>query len=127
MSPQVELMELIRREAAAGCGIEVCLDGTPADGGVSAELAPGYTDALYYDKSAIRTVPVLLIGKDKDQAGCADRLCRICNHLQRLKQYPQADGFTWLDATTATEPNKVGRQEDGQWIYSAIVNTRIHF
>ena len=37
MEPQVELMELIRKTINNNCGIEVCLDGTPKRGGVSAE------------------------------------------------------------------------------------------
>lgn len=127
MSPQVELMNLIRREAEENCKVEVFLDGTPAGGGVSAELAPGYTDGLYYDKRAVRTIPVLFFSKGRDQEETAETLCRICNYFQHLKRYPQTGGFTWLDAMTATEPNKVGRQEDGQWIYSAIVNMKLYF
>lgn len=127
MAPQTKLMELLRKEIMEQCGVSLSLDGLPADGGVSAELAPGYIDSLYYDKAAIRTIPVLLLSKGKDQKAVLDRLCEICNYIQRLKTYPQAAGFAWLDAETATEPNLVGRQEDGQYIYSAIINTKIYF
>ena len=127
MEPQVELMELIRKTISNNCDIEVCLDGTPKHGGVSAELGAGYAESLYYNKKSIRIIPVLFLSKGKDQAACLNLLCRICNGLQCLKQYPQAEGFSWLDSATATEPNLVGRQEDGQWIYSAIMNMKIYF
>ena len=127
MEPQVELMNLVRMVIRNNCGIEICLDGTPKHGGVSAELGAGYADSLYYSKKAIRIIPVLFLSKGKDQAECLKRLCKICNSLQILKQYPLTEGFSWLDAATATEPNLVGRQEDGQWIYSAVMNIKIYF
>lgn len=127
MEPQVELLNLIVKTVKEKCGIEVSLDGTPFEGGVYAELAPGYNDALYYSKQAIKVIPVLFLSKDRDQTVCLNALCRICNYLQALRRYPQVEGFAWLDAVTATEPNKIGRQEDGQYLYSAIVNTKIYF
>ena len=97
MEPQVELMQLIRKTINNNCGIEVCLDGTPKRGGVSAELSAGYADSLYYSKKSIRIIPVLFLSKGKNQAACLNQLCRICNDLQHLKQYPQAEGFPgWI-------------------------------
>lgn len=127
MEPQVELMNLVRKTINDGCGIYVHLDGTPKHGGVSAELGAGYTDVLYYSKKAIRILPILFLSKGKDQVDCLDRLSQSCNYLQSLNRYPEAEGFAWLDAVTATEPNLVGRQEDGQWIYSAVMNMKIYF
>lgn len=127
MEPQVELLNLIVKTVKEECEIDVSLDGTPFDGGVSAELAPGYNDTLYYSKQAIKVIPVLFLSKDRNQSTCLNALCKICNHLQVLKKYPQAEGFVWLDAVTGTEPNKIGRQEDGNYLYSAIVNAKIYF
>ena len=98
------------------------LDVYKRQGGVSAELSAGYADSLYYSKKSIRIIPVLFLSKGKNQAACLNQLCRICNDLQHLKQYPQAEGFSWLDSATATEPNLVGRQEDGQWIYLSLIH-----
>ncbi len=127
MEPQVELMELTKKAVEENCGIRICLDGTPNDGGVSAEVGAGYIDSQYYTKEAIRVLQVLFLSKGSDQVECLDQLGRICNMFQAMRQYPPAESFTWLDAVTATEPNLVGRQEDGQWIYSAVVNMKIYF
>ena len=127
MEPQVELMNLIVEAIKNQCEIYVSLDGLPKHGGVSAELAAGYIESLYYSKEAIRVIPVLFLSKDRNQEDCANWLCQICNCLQTMKIYPSAESFSWLDATTATEPNKIGKQEDGQYIYSAIVNMKIYF
>lgn len=127
MEPQVELLNLIIETVQSNLQITVSLDGLPADGGICAELAAGYNDGLYYDKSAVRILPVLFMSKNKDQQSCVNVLSRICNYFQSLKVYPSAESFSWLDAVTATEPNKTGKQEDGQYIYSAIMNMKIYF
>jgi hypothetical protein len=127
MEPQVELLNLIVDTVQNGLELSISLDGLPADGGICAELAAGYNDGLYYDKSAVRILPVLFLSKNKDQQFCVNNLSRICNYFQLLKKYPAAESFSWLDAVTATEPNKTGRQEDGQYIYSAIINMKIYF
>ena len=127
IEPQVELLDLISTTVKENFGINVSLDGTPKRGGVSAELGAGYSDALYYDKSATRIIPVLFLSKDANQQLALSRLCQICNYFQRLKVYPAAESFSWLDAVTTTEPNKVGLQEDRQYIYSAIINMSIYF
>ena len=127
MEPQVELLNLIIERTQTVLEIAVSLDGLPADGGICAELAAGYNDGLYYDKSAVRILPVLFMSKNKKQQTCVNDLSRICNYFQSLKVYPLAESFSWLDAVTATEPNKTGKQEDGQFIYSAIMNMKIYF
>ena len=127
MEPQVELLNLIVETVKNELELSVSLDGLPADGGICAELAAGYNDGLYYDKSSIRILPVLFLSKYKDQQACVNDLSRICNYFQPLKNYPAAESFSWLDAATATEPNKTGKQEDGQYIYSAIINMKIYF
>lgn len=127
MEPQVELLSHIVKTVQNDLELSVSLDGLPVEGGVAAELAAGYNDGLYYDKRAIRILPVLFLSKHKDQQICVNNLSRICNYFQSLMKYPAAESFSWLDAVTATEPNKTGRQEDGQYIYTAIINIKIYF
>lgn len=107
-------------------GGKISLEELPADGGLYAELGPGYNDALYYNKSSIRMIPVIFQSKSIDQAWCARQLDLIGDILQRLREYPQAEGCLWLDAVIASGPSKVGRQEDGQYIYTVTINTKFY-
>lgn len=125
--PQVELLELIANEIEKSCSLSLSLDELPPDGGLYAEWSAGYVESLYYNKKAIRIIPLLILTKSIDQKKCLNDLCKICNYLHSLKQYPQGKSVAWKDATTATEPNKVGRQEDGQYIYSCIINIECYF
>ncbi len=120
--PQVELLELVIGEIEKGCGLSVLLGELPPDGGLYAEWSAGYIEGLYYNKTAIRIMPLLILCKDADQKQCLNNLNRICNYLHYLKKYPEGKCVAWVDATTATEASKVSRQEDGQYIYSCVVN-----
>lgn len=125
--PQVELLELITNEIENGCGLSVSLNELPPDGGLYAEWSAGYIERMYFDKTAIRIMPLLLLCKNIDQKKCLNDLCKICNYLHSARQYLQGKNVAWKDATTATEPNKIGRQEDGQYIYSCIINIECYF
>ena len=125
--PQVELLELITSEIEKECSLPVSLDELPPDGGIYAEWSAGYIERMYFDKTAIRIMPLLLLCKNIDQKKCLNDLCKICNYLHSARQYLQGKNVAWKDATTATEPNKVGRQEDGQYIYSCVINIECYF
>lgn len=129
MTPQTEFLELICDTAERNCGLStpISLKELPATGGIYVELGEGFGDVPYYDKSKIRTMPVLFLCRDADQEHGMSQLCSICNYLQRLKKYPQGTTVSWLDAETVKEPNKIGRDEDGTYHFSCIVNCKIYF
>ena len=62
MTPQTELLELIAETAENNCNLDtpISLKELPAEGGLYAELGEGFEDALYYDKSTEKTIPVLM-------------------------------------------------------------------
>lgn len=129
MMPQTELLELITRTAEENCHLdmEISLKELPKDDGIYAELGDGFTDTAYYDKSTVKIVPVLFLCRSVDQKRGLEELCGICSYLQRLKQYPKGQTFTWLDTTVAKEPTKIGRDEDGTYHFSCILNCRVFY
>lgn len=106
---------------------KVSIKELKADGGIYAELGEGFTDTTYYSKKTIKIIPVLFMCRHKSQKQCMEWLCSICNYLQRLKVYPQGDTFSWLDTSIAKEPSKIGRDEDGTYHYSCILNCKIFY
>lgn len=122
----VEFMEILKKTVEQNCKVVLCLDGLPKKGGVSAEIQSGYNQSLYYSKQAVIVLPVLFLSKSKDQRKCIHDLCQIGRYLQEQKTYPQGTGFDWLDAAISTYPGKVGIQEDGQWIYSMVMNMKLY-
>ena len=129
ITPQEEFMRLVRDTAQNNSGIDVKISLKELDpkGGIYAELGSGFVNVQYYDKSAVRIMPVLFLCRNERQMNCVNQLSAICNYLQSLKQYPQGDAVSWLNAVTAKEPNKIGRDEDGMYNYSCIVNCTVYF
>lgn len=129
MTPQTELLELIAKTAEENCNLDskISLNELSDKNSIYAEFGTGYTESVYYDKSAIRVIPILFLCRNNDQKRCVEQLCDICNYLQRLKEYPNCDSANWLDTAVVKEPSKVGRDEDGMYHYSCILNIKCYF
>lgn len=129
MTPQTEFIDLICDIVQENCNLfwNISLKELSAGGGIYAELGEGFSDTQYYNKSAVRTMPVLFLCRDADQQRGMEQLCKVCNYLQSLRTYPQGQTFGWIDAKVVKEPNKIGRDEDGTYHFSCIINCRIYF
>lgn len=129
MEPLIELLDLISDTVEANCNLDskISLEELSPKGGLYAEVGEGFTDTAYFDKSTIKTVPVLFLCRSANQKRGLEQLCSISNYLQRLKKYPQGKSFSWLDTTIAKEPNKIGRDEDGMYNFSCILNCTIYY
>lgn len=113
MSVLAEFLDLLADTVEKQCDLEyeISLEELKADGGIYAELGEGFTETEYYNKSTLKTIPVLFMCRDKSQQNCMEQLCKICDYLQRLKEYPSDNTFAWKDVTIAKEPSKIGRDE----------------
>lgn len=129
MTPQTELLELAVQTVEENCILDtkISLKELAKEGGMYAELGDGLTDTVYYDKSTVKTIPILFLCRHKDQRRGLEQLCSICDYLQRLKEYPSGQAFSWLDTTIAKEPSKIGRDEDGVYHFSCILNCKIYY
>lgn len=130
MTPQSEFLELVCKTAEENCNLDTKISPKelPPEGGLYAELGEGFGEGQYYGKGASeRTMPVLFLCRSTRQDRCIDQLSEICNYLQSLKEYPNGELVSWLNAVTVKEPNKIGRDEDGKYYYSAILNCQVYF
>jgi len=129
LTPQVDFMQELAKAAEQNCDLDsnISLEELSPGNSLYAELGDGYTETTYWDKQTVRMIPVLFLSRHIDQTRCLDQLASICNYFQRLKKYPQGQSFAWLDATIAKEPSKIGRDEDGMYHYSCILNCKLYF
>lgn len=129
MTPLTEFLELTAKTVEEHCDLntEISFKELRKDDGLYAELGSGFTETTYFDKTQVKVIPVLFLCRGADQKRCMEQLESICNYLQRLSDYPQGESFSWLDAEISKEPNKIGRDEDGMYHYSCIINCKIHY
>lgn len=115
--------------AEENCNLDsaISLEELSKDNSLYAELGSGFGDTVYYDKSTVRMVPVLFLCRNTKQKRCIEQLSEICNYFQRLKKYPQGKLFSWMDTEIAKEPSKIGRDEDGTYHSSCILNCKIYY
>ena len=129
MTPLREFMETLTKTAEENLVLDsaVSLKELSKSNSLYAELGDAGTESTYYDKSTVKTVPVLYLCRHENQSRCLEQLEDICNYFQRLKSYPQGQTFSWMDTEIAKEPSKIGRDEDGVYHYSCILNCKLFY
>lgn len=129
MTPQTEFMKVLVETAEQNCNLDshISLKELSAENSLYAELGTGFVNDTYYDKSTVKTFPVLFLCCNAGQERCLEQLGQICNYFQRLKEYPSGETFHWMDAEVAKEPSKIGRDEDGVYHYSCILNCKLFY
>lgn len=127
MTPYIEFIELLSTTAEEHCNLDspISLDELSEKNSLYAELGEAFVQTTYYDKSTAREVPVLFLCRHKDQIRCMEQLEEICDYFQKLKHYPQGETFRWLDTEIVKGPSKIGRDEDGTYHYSCILNAKL--
>jgi hypothetical protein len=129
MEPQVEMIDKVIDTLEDNLTLfsDIKIDGLPVDGGISCEISPGYNKDIYLNKQSSKIIPLLFLCKSSDQMTALNTLCMIGNYLQGLKEYPNGNTFDWLTAEVSSEPSLVEKQDDGQYIYSCVVDITIYF
>lgn len=129
MQPLIEFLELIITTVEQNCDLssEISYEEIPAEGGLYIEFGEESTCKTYYDKTAEKEIQVTFMSRHSNYKNGLEQLCSICNYLQRLKEYPQGETFTWLDTSIAKEPRKISREEDGQFNFTCTVICKIHY
>lgn len=129
MAPLAEFLDVMIDTVEKNCGLgtRISLKELKAEGGIYAELGDGFTESVYYNKQEIKAIPVLFLCRHKEQKQCMEWLGNICHYLQRMKQYPHGETFSWLDTSIKKEPGKIGRDEDGVYHYSCILTCKIYY
>ena len=63
MTPQIEFLELLVQTAMKKCQLDsgISLEELSAKNSLYAELGEGFASAQYYDKSELKTIPVLFL------------------------------------------------------------------
>ena len=129
MTALTELLELVVDTAEKNCDLdtEITLKELPAEGGIYAELGEGFTESTYYNQNRAKVIPILFLCRHADQERGLEELCSIADYLERLRVYPQGKTVSWLDASTVKEPRRIGRDEDGVYHFSCIINCKIYY
>lgn len=127
MSPQKKAIELILDHIENKLGYRLETTGLPVGGGISAEVQAAKDNGATLDKQRQdRTLPILILSKNKIQGVAMEQLFNIGNLISKATELPQDGSVQLLSASVSTDAAPVGKVGDF-WIYSMIVDVRIAF
>lgn len=127
MSPQKKAIELILNFIEDKLGYTIETAGLSVGGGLSAEAqAAKYNGTTLDRQRQDRTLPLLILSKNKIQGVAMEQLFNIGNLISKATKLPQDDSVQLLSASVSTDAAPVGKVGDF-WIYSMIVDVRIAF
>ena len=128
MSPLVEFLEAICKEAEENCELSysISLEELKADGGLYFELGEGFTETRYYDNSTVKVVPVLILGRYKEQQKAINELWAISNYFEKLEEL-QGKNYSLLKSEITKEVNKIARDADGMYHFSCILKCYLYY
>lgn len=127
MSPQKIAIRLILNFIEDKLGYTIETTGLPVGGGISAEVQAAKDNGTTLDRQRQgRTLPLLLLSKNKTQGVAMEQLFNIGNLISRATKLPQDECVQLMSATVSTDAATVGKVGDF-WIYSMIVDVRIAF
>ena len=126
MEPLEELMLNIKKKCGEDLKEELNLAERPEKGGLYAEL--GAATEKRYIRMSIREIhaPVLLMCKGTDEPESIRVLSRICDYMKKNKQKLKGLTYRVKGISVQSGPHKTGRMEDGQVVYSSIINFEIY-
>lgn len=127
MSPQIIAIRLILNFIEDKLGYTIETAGLPVGGGLSAEVQAAKDNGATLNRQRQdRTLPLLLLSKNKIQGVAMEQLFNIGNLVSRTNELPQDECVQLMSATVSTDSSPVGKVGDF-WIYSMIVDVRIAF
>lgn len=130
MQPQTALILKIRDELETRFpDIGVALTELSDDGRIYLEIGAGITEKKYVRGPALFSIPILFLIKrpEREEAECLENLSEICNYYQKSRKSPADESYQGRGLEVATGPNKAARYEDGQVLYSCIINFKISY
>ena len=131
MQPQTELITNIKNDieknfpSIGGVSLEELSD----DGRMYIEIGAGTVDKKYIRGPVESMVPVLFMLKrpGSKEAKCLNDLSKVCNYYQKTRKPPAGESYKARNADIAAGPSKSARYEDGQVLYSCIINFKISY
>lgn len=94
--------------------------------GLSCEIAPSMTEAVFMDKNSYIPLTLALNGKHDDLQTLSDTLNNIIDTLTRKKEYTYGNGWEIVDITSGNLPRVIGREDNNQRVMACDLIIKIY-
>lgn len=99
------------------------------DGRIYLEIGAAVTEKKYTRGPSLWRVPVMFLIRrpGQEEKECLERLSEICNDYQRVRKPPAGKSYQARGLEIAAGPNKAARYQDGNVLYSCMINFKISY
>jgi len=91
------------------------------DNNISVEIAPGGDYTNFLNGSKLANIKLLVLCKNKNQKESYDNICSKVRFLERQRRF-ETNYLYKINSITIDSPPSFVTKENGEWIYSAILN-----
>lgn len=93
--------------------------------GLSCEVGPTSPSEVYLDKNKYIPIDLTINGKHNDLKTLSEALNTIHESLTMLTSYPTGDNWHIVDISTMTEPQIIGREDEGQYLMASALHVKV--
>lgn len=93
--------------------------------GLCCEVAPTSPTEVYMDKNKYIPIDLTINGKHENLKTLSNAMNTIHESLTFSKSYTSGTNFQIVDIATLTEPQVIGRDEEGIWLMASNLSVRI--
>lgn len=92
---------------------------------LSCEIGPTTPESVWLDKNKYIPIDLTINGKHTNLQTLTDALNKIDHDLTMARSYPSGNGWEIVDISTLTEPQVIGREDNGQWLMASALLVKI--
>ena len=93
--------------------------------GLTCEVGPTSPETVWLDKNQYIPIDLTINGKHKNLQTLSDAMNRIHETLTMMTGYPAGDEWEIVDISTMTEPQMIGREDEGPWIMASALLVKV--
>ena len=93
--------------------------------GLCCEIGPSSPDEVYLDKNKYTPIDLTINGKHNNLQTLSDAMNGIHENLTMLTSYPYGTDWHIVDISTMTEPQVIGREDEGQWLMASSLWVKV--
>lgn len=95
------------------------------DNGLSCEVGPTTPETVFLDKNQYIPVDFVINGKHDNLHTLTEDMNKIHESLTMARSYPSGADWKIVDITTQTLPQKIGREDSGQWLMASSLTVKV--
>ena len=93
--------------------------------GLTCEIGPSSPETVWLDKNKYIPIDLTINGKHTNLQTLSEAMNMIHETMTMMTEYPSGDDWEIVDITTMTEPQMIGREDEGAWLMASALLVKV--